>query len=96
MDMPMSELLSHVLRHLGALVAFDTRNPPRLIGTSALQLKDINGKEFVRDMLAIVKNKDQGEIDYAWRNAVTGKVDKKHSYLRKVGNVVVGVGYYAN
>ena len=50
----------------------------------------------VRDMLAIVKNKDRGQIDYAWRNAVTGKVDKKHSYLRKVGNVVVGVGYYAN
>ena len=69
---------------------------PPLIGTSALSLTDINGKEFVRDMLSIVKNKDQGQIDYAWRNAVTGKVDKKHSYLRKVGNVVVGVGYYAN
>lgn len=67
---------------------------PRLIGTGALGLKDGEGKEFVRDMLARVKDKEQGEIEYAWRNTVTGKVYKKHSYLRRVGNVVVGVGYY--
>lgn len=32
----MSDLLPHVLRHLEALVAFDTRNPPRLIGTGGI------------------------------------------------------------
>ncbi|MGV8943652.1 acetylornithine deacetylase [Thermomonas sp.] len=32
----MSELLPQVLRHLEALVAFDTRNPPRLIGTGGI------------------------------------------------------------
>ncbi|QSX78028.1 acetylornithine deacetylase [Agrilutibacter solisilvae] len=29
-------MLEHVLRHLEALVAFDTRNPPRLIGTGGI------------------------------------------------------------
>lgn len=67
---------------------------PRLVGTGALTLKDADGKEFIRDMLARVKDKEQGEIEYAWRNTVTGKVFKKHTYLRRVGNVVVGVGYY--
>ena len=32
----MSDLLPDVLRHLAALVAFDTRNPPRLIGTGGI------------------------------------------------------------
>ncbi|MDQ3159502.1 MAG: acetylornithine deacetylase, partial [Pseudomonadota bacterium] len=32
----MSELLPEVLRHLEALVAFDTRNPPRLIGAGGI------------------------------------------------------------
>lgn len=32
----MSDLLPQVLRHLEALVAFDTRNPPRLIGTGGI------------------------------------------------------------
>lgn len=32
----MTDLLPQVLRHLEALVAFDTRNPPRLIGTGGI------------------------------------------------------------
>ena len=32
----MPELLPDVLRHLENLVAFDTRNPPRLIGTGGI------------------------------------------------------------
>ena len=33
---PMRDLLPDVLRHLDALVAFDTRNPPRQIGTGGI------------------------------------------------------------
>ena len=32
----MSALLADVLRHLEALVSFDTRNPPRAIGTGGI------------------------------------------------------------
>jgi acetylornithine deacetylase len=32
----MSDLLAHTLRHLEALVSFDTRNPPRAIGTGGI------------------------------------------------------------
>lgn len=66
----------------------------RLVGSDALALKDANGKPFVEDLLARVKDKEQGEIDYAWRNTVTSKVERKHTLLRKVGGLVVAVGYY--
>ena len=32
----MTSILEHVLRHLEALVAFDTRNPPRRIGADGI------------------------------------------------------------
>lgn len=69
---------------------------PRLIGSNALALRDANGKEFIRDMLNRVKDKEQAEIDYAWRNTVTNQVETKHTFLRKVGNHLIGVGHYTN
>lgn len=69
---------------------------PRLIGSNALALRDANGKEFIRDMLNRVKDKEQAEIDYAWRNTVTNQVETKHTFLRKVGNNLIGVGHYTN
>lgn len=67
---------------------------PRLVGSNALLLKDANGKDFIPAMLARVKDKEQGEIDYAWRNTVTNQVATKHTFLRRVGGLVVGVGHY--
>jgi cytochrome c len=67
----------------------------RLIGTDALSLRDPSGKPIGREMLAAVAERDQAELDYAWPNPVTGKVENKHTYLRKVGDMLVGVGYYA-
>ncbi len=67
---------------------------PRLVGSDAKTLTDPNGKQIIQEMIAIIKSKGQGELDYAWRNPVTGKIEKKHTYVRKVDNFLVGVGYY--
>jgi cytochrome c len=66
----------------------------RLIGTDALSLRDPNGKPIAQEMIAAVAERDQVELDYAWPNPVTGKVENKHTFLRKVGDLLVGVGYY--
>jgi cytochrome c len=67
---------------------------PRLVGSNAQTLTDPNGKPIIREMVSIVKAKGQGELDYAWRNPVTNKIEKKHTFVRKVDNFLVGVGYY--
>ncbi len=46
-------------------------------------------------MIAAAGQRDQAELDYAWPNPVTGKVENKHIFLRRVDDMVVGVGYYA-
>ena len=68
---------------------------PRLVGSDAQTLTDPNGKPIIREMISIVKTKGEGELDYAWRNPVTNKIEKKHTFVRKVDNFLVGVGYYA-
>ena len=67
---------------------------PRLVGTDARTLTDPNGKPIIQEMVSIVKGKGHGELDYAWRNPVTNRIEKKHTFVRKVGSYLVGVGYY--
>lgn len=67
---------------------------PTLVGRDGRELRDPNGKAMVADMISIAKKKGQGELDYAWHNPTTGKLESKHSYFRAVDGKLVGVGYY--
>ena len=67
---------------------------PRLVNTDAKTLTDPNGKPIIQMMITMIKSKGQGELEYSWRNPVTSKIEKKHTFVRKVGNYLVGVGYY--
>lgn len=66
-------------------------NNPALIGKDLIDLKDVEGKAFVRDFVAV---KDAAWVDYKWQNPQTRKVEAKTSYIVRVGDVVVGVGAY--
>ena len=63
-----------------------------LIGKSLFDLKDVDGKPFERDVIAI---KDAGWVDYKWQNPVTKAVEPKTTYWVRVGDYLVGVGAYA-
>jgi len=74
----------------GIMVAHGTN--PGLIGKSMLELKDVDGKPFNREIQAI---KDSGWVDYKWQNPLTKSVDPKTAYEIRVGEYIVGVGAYA-
>lgn len=65
-----------------------------LIGKNLTKVKDADGKLFVNEMLELGKTAGQGWVDYKWANPVTKKIEAKSSYIRKVGDVIVGVGVY--
>jgi cytochrome c len=67
----------------------------RMINTDFRKVMDPEGKPVGEPILALVKAQDQGEYEYRWRNPVTGKVENKHAYVRKVGDDLVAVGYYS-
>lgn len=67
---------------------------PRLIDSDGLALTDPKGTPIIRQMVDALKDTDRGELEYAWRNPVTRKVEDKHTRFRKVGDLLVAVGYY--
>lgn len=75
----------------GTTVAHGTT--PALIGRNNINLKDVEGKAFVQEMLAI---KDQGWVEYKWPNPTTKAVETKMAYIVRVDNFTVLVGAYKN
>lgn len=68
----------------------------RLINTDFGKIKDPEGKPVGEPILALMAKQDDGEYEYRWKNPVTGKVEDKHAYLKKVGHFLVAVGYYSS
>jgi cytochrome c len=74
----------------GVMLAHGTM--PSLIGKSVINLKDVDGKPFEREMLAV---KAEGWVDFKWQNPLTKAVEPKRQYLVWVGDYLIGVGAYA-
>jgi len=78
----------------------DLVNPafPQHEGRNVLALKDSKGKSFIRDMIAMLANRDSGWITYSWPKPRSTKPSDKETYVKKVksGNDVfyVGSGIY--
>jgi cytochrome c len=64
---------------------------PDLVGTCGLQIMDVTGFFLVKAFLAV---EDSTWIDYKWPDLVDRKIKEKSSYVIRVGNHIVGVGYY--
>jgi len=73
----------------GVMVANGTN--PGLIGRTVVDLKDVDGKAFHHEILAIT---DAGWVDFKWRNPVTNAMEPKQTYEVRVGDYIVGVGAY--
>ena len=67
---------------------------PTLVGTSLRDLRDAAGQPFGKDIMEVIAAQGGGTVDYMWLNYETNKVEKKHSFVKKVGEFVLGVGYY--
>jgi cytochrome c len=67
---------------------------PNLTGVDVRNLTDAAGKALFKDMIALAKNKGSGTVDYVWRNPATNAVESKHTLIQRVGDVLLGVGYY--
>ena len=66
---------------------------PALIGRDALALKDVDGKEFAKLIIAAAEA-GGGWTEYRMTNPATKKVEPKKTYSAKVGDRVLGVGAY--
>lgn len=65
---------------------------PALVGKNGMEIKDANGLDIIKEFIAA---KDASWVDYKWPDQTDGgKVKDKSSYIRHVGDYVLGVGYF--
>ena len=67
---------------------------PKLVGKSFLDIADVDGKEYGKEMVAIAKDKGQGWVDYKFKNPTSNKIEQKTSYVVRAGEIFVIVGIY--
>lgn len=66
----------------------------KLVGKDMSELKDADGKFFMKEIIKTANEKGKGWVDYKWTNPVTKKVDDKTTYVEKVDGYVFGCGVY--
>jgi cytochrome c len=69
---------------------------PALVGKSLLELKDADGKFFIKEFIKAVKAKGAAWVDYKWSNPTTKKVEPKSTYVKRMAgkNYFLGCGIY--
>ena len=67
----------------------------KMIGKNLIELKDVDGKYFVKERVALVKSKPDGVWqDYKFANPVSKKIEPKLMYCEKLGDTAVCGGVY--
>ena len=68
---------------------------PTLIGTSLRDTRDAAGQPIGILIMDAVAAEQSEPVEYMWLNYETNEVEKKRTFLKRVENFVLGVGYYA-
>lgn len=67
---------------------------PKLIGKNLYDVKDADGKEYVRERIELIKAKGSGWQEYKFMNPVTKKIEQKKAYVEKYEDMIIGCGAY--
>ena len=66
----------------------------KMVGRVLIDLKDVDGKEFVKERVELGKAKPSFWQDYKFTNPVTKKVEPKSMYCERLDETVVCGGVY--
>ncbi len=67
---------------------------PTQVGKDLINLKDPDGKEFVKERVTLAASKGKFWQDYKFTDPLTKTIQPKQMYCEKVNNVVVCGGVY--
>jgi cytochrome c len=66
----------------------------KMIGKNLIELKDVDGKAFVKERVELAQAKGTFWQDYKFTNPVTKKIEPKSMYCEKLNDAVVCGGIY--
>ena len=66
----------------------------KMIGKNLIELKDVDGKAFVKERVELAASKGTFWQDYKFTNPVSKKIEPKSMYCEKVDDAIVCGGIY--
>ena len=66
----------------------------KIVGKNLLQIKDVDGRSFVREQIEIATTKGSGWMEFRWNNPVTNKMEQRQFYLVRNEDYFVGSGIF--
>jgi cytochrome c len=67
---------------------------PKMIGKDLIEMRDADGKYFVKERVEIAKTKGSGWQDYKFTDPLTKKIERKRAYVERYEDWIVGCGIY--
>jgi cytochrome c len=67
---------------------------PKMAGKDMIELRDPDGKAFVKERVELAKSKEKFWQDYKFTNPLTKKVEPKSMYFERHGDILIGCGIY--
>jgi cytochrome c len=86
------EMYVFVLNLKGTMLAHGVNE--KYIGQDFIEVKDSDGRSFIREIVEVANTKGSGFVDYKWYNPVTKEDLVKHVYFEKVDDVIICSGVY--
>jgi cytochrome c len=76
----------------GTCVAHGTND--KMVGKNFMEMKDIDGKEYIRERVEFGKTRTSFWTDYQFVNPVSKKIEPKTAYCERLDDTVVCGGIY--
>jgi signal transduction histidine kinase len=65
-----------------------------MVGKNMIDLKDPDGKPFVKERIDLAKTKDSFWLEYKFVNPLSKQIEQKSQYVEKMGDILVNCGIY--
>jgi len=76
----------------GTCVAHGTNE--KMVGKNFIEMKDIDGKEYIKERVELASSKGVFYTDYKFNNPLTKKLEPKTAYCERLDDYVVCGGVY--
>lgn len=86
------EMYLYALNPRGTMLAHGVNE--KFVGEEFIDIKDYDGKSFIREIVDVANSTGSGWVEYKWYNPVTKEVLPKMVYFKKVDDLIICSGVY--
>lgn len=86
------EMYIYVLNPKGTMLAHGVNE--KFVGEEFIDLKDSDGKPFIKEIVDTANTKGSGWVEYKWYHPVTKKWAPKIAYFEKVDDLIICSAVY--